>query len=216
MKLPLQVMQPLSLQYEGAWYPSLILDFNEGLNLVVGVPQEKRVEVFIDLDSLVTVDLFLPDGIRRFQTVVLRRNEGSPPGLVLAWPKDLERIQRREAFRVPIELKAEASFQSEGMRDRRGMIGSTLDLSAGGVRLALPEPIAEGTLLDARIAIPGAPAPMQSCMARVVRWGERLEASASSRFWVACEFVQPSEAFRKEVTRFVFDIQREQLRRGMG
>lgn len=216
MKLPLQVMQPLSLQYADAWYPSLILDFNEGLNLIVGVPQEKGEEVFVDLDERVTVDLFLPDGIRRFQTIVLRRNEASPPALVLAWPKDLERIQRREAFRVGTELKAEAAFQSEGMRDRRGLSGSTLDLSAGGVRLALPEPIAEGTLLDARIAIPGAAAPMQSCVARVVRWGERMEAPASARFWVACEFIDPSEAFRKEVTRFVFDIQRDQLRKGLG
>lgn len=214
MKLPLQVMQPLSLQHEGAWYPSLILDFNESLNVIVGVPQEKGAEVFIARDSVVTVDLFLPDGIRRFQTVVVRRNEGSPPGLVLAWPKDLERIQRREAFRVSIELKAEATFQAEGMRDRRAMSGSTLDLSSGGVRLALPEPIADETLLEANIAIPGAG--MQTCVARVVRWGERMEAGAAGRFWVACEFIDPSESFRKEVTRFVFDIQRDQLRKGMG
>ena len=214
MKLPLQVMQPLSLQHEGAWYPSLVLDFNEDLNIIVGVPQEKGVEVFVDLDSLVTIDLFLPDGIRRFQTVVLRRNAASPPGLVLAWPRDLEKIQRREAYRVPIMLKAEASFQSEGMRERRVLTGSTLDLSAGGVRFAFAEPIADGTLIDTGIAIPGAP--VQRCGARVVRWAERVVAGESSRFWVACEFVDPSESFRKELTRFVFDTQRDQLRKGLG
>lgn len=212
MQLPVRVMQALSLEHQGAWYPTLVLDFEEGRRLTVGVPQEKGEAVAVGVDEVVTVDVLLPDGIRRFRTVVLRVAE-APPSLVLAWPKELEKIQRRDWFRVNVDLRAEVTFQEEGMRDRRGLVGSAIDLSGGGARLALPEPVSADTLMQLHLTVPGAGT--LSCPAKVVRWGERPGATPAALFWVACEFVEPSEAFRKDVMKFVFDIQREQMRKGI-
>lgn len=204
-------MLPISLQIEERWYPSLVMDYNEEKTLVVGVPQDHGTEVMVSNDTPLLVELPLPDGLRRFQTTVLQRVAGLSPGLVLTWPREIERIQRRDFFRVDVERKADVSYTELASGERRTASGWTIDLSGGGVRLALPEPIPAETPLSLRLFLQQDET--QLCDARVIRSGQRPNMPPAQKYWVACQFIDPSEAFQKEIVKLVFDIQREQMRR---
>ncbi|HEX7239368.1 MAG TPA: PilZ domain-containing protein [Longimicrobiaceae bacterium] len=212
----LRHLQPVSLRVgEGEaarWYPSLVLDFEEGKEVVVGVPLEGGYETRVEPGSVVGVQTTHPDGIRVFAATVLRRDTAPSPALRLSWPADVQRVQRREAVRVEVMVRAEVRvLADEGAP--RALDGSTADLSEGGARLLLGEPLAPGTALEIVLHLPSAGA--VECAGRVVRSGEADRAAPERRHWAAVEFTRLPAAARRELTRFVFDVQRERLRKGV-
>jgi c-di-GMP-binding flagellar brake protein YcgR len=212
----LRPMQPVSLRIgegEGAgWYPSLVLDFEEGRQIVVGAPTHRGHEVRVEPGTVVDVQTTHPDGLRVFVAQVVRREEEPGPALRLGWPQSVRWVQRRGAVRVevlvPVEVRAAVP---DG--PHRALAGTTVDLSEGGMRVALPEAVEPGTELEARLHLPGGGPPVE-CAGRVVRGGENPGAASDRRFWTAVEFTTVPPAARRDLTRFVFEAQREQLRGG--
>ncbi len=209
-------MQPVSLRIgegEGAgWYPSLVLDFEEGREIVVGAPTLRGSEVRVEPGTVVDVQTTHPDGLRVFVAQVLRRETEPGPALRLGWPQSVQRVQRREAVRVDVRVPVEVrAAVPDG--PPRALAGTTVDLSEGGMRVALAEAVEPGTELEARLHLPGGP-PVE-CAGRAVRGGENEGAASDLRFWTAVEFTTVPSAARRDLTRFVFDVQREQLRGGV-
>jgi c-di-GMP-binding flagellar brake protein YcgR len=209
-----QLLQPLSLEvrYENrvAYYPSLVMDFTEGSELVVGAPSEGGYEVRIPPGTRISVQLPQADGIRSFDAEVRRRAERPSPSLHLTWPEKIERIQRRNYVRVDVMVRVVVTPED---RPNRPLSGSTTNLSAGGARIVLPELLTAGTVLTVHLHLPDAG--VRECTARVIRSGETEGARAALAYWSAVEFVKITENVRKDITKYVFDIQREQLRRGL-
>lgn len=209
-------MQPVSLRIgegEGAgWYPSLVLDFEEGVDLLVGVPTHRGYEVRVEPGTTVDVQTTHTDGLRVFVARVVRREAVPGPAIRLTWPESVQRVQRREAVRVEVLVRVEVS---PALPDGgpRSLAGATTDLSEGGMRVVLPEALEPGTALEARLHLPGAD-PLE-CTGLAMRSGENGGAATDKRFWTAVAFTSLSPASRKELARFVFDVQREQRRNGV-
>lgn len=210
-------MQPVSLRIgegEGAgWYPSLVLDFEEGREILVGAPTLRGSEVRVEPGTTVDVQTTHPDGLRVFVAQVVRREAEPGPALRLTWPQSVQRVQRRGAVRVEVLVRVEVRAAVPDAPPRE-LAGTTVDLSEGGMRAALPEPVEAGTELEARLHLPGGGPPVV-CSGRAVRGGENVGAAPDRRFWTAVEFTTVPPVARRELTRFVFDVQREQLRRGV-
>jgi c-di-GMP-binding flagellar brake protein YcgR len=215
-------MQPVLLEVptgeNSGTYPSLILDFSEGETIVIGVPLERGREVRIGPGSLVFVQISRPDGVHVLRSEVIRR-EPQGPSLHLQWPQRSERVQRRNHVRVDVMVRTHvwlrdplASGDDAGAAERL-VTGVTTDLSAGGARLNLPEALERDSQLRLSLHLPGAGD--QASEARVVRTGENRDAASGQHFWNAVEFVGMLESVRKEITRFVFDVQRDQIRKGV-
>lgn len=212
----LRHMQPVSLRVgEGeaaGWYPSLVLDFEEGKEILVGVPTLRGYEVRVPAGSTVDVQSTHTDGLRVFTATVVRRESAPSPALRLEWPKSVRRVQRREAVRVEVLLPVELRTAAPG-EEPRTLAGTTTDVSEGGMRVILPEPVGPGTELEVRLTLTGGAA--AECTGRVLRSGENPNAAADKRYWIAVMFTGVSPAARRELARFVFDVQREQLRKGV-
>lgn len=213
MRLPIKVMQPVSLRIPPAeaWYPSLILDFTEQEELVVGTPAEKGEELEVPPGTELMVEVILVDGVRQFRTRV-RRRAGAPGSLHLDWPAEATRIQRRDNVRVDAMVRAEATIPASGDEPKRTLPGFTIDVSAGGVRLNLAERVPDDTPIEMKLVLPEVGE--RECRGRVLRSGERKEAQGGTRYWNAVEFTDISEAVRRDITKFVFDVQRDQMRKG--
>lgn len=209
-------MQPVSLRIgegEGAgWYPSQVLDFAEGRDILVGAPVHRGREVRVEPGTMVDVQSTHPDGVRVFVTAVVRREAEPGPALRLAWPASVQRVQRRGAVRVEVRVPVELRAAAAGALPRL-LAGTTTDLSEGGMRVALPEPVEPGASLEARLHLPGDAAPLE-CAGRALRGGETEDAAPGQRFWTAVEFTGVRHAARGELARFVFEAQRERLRGG--
>lgn len=207
----LRPMQPVSLRIgegEGAgWYPSRVLDFEEGRDVLVGAPVHRGREVRVEPGTAVDVQSTHPDGVRVFATAVVRREAEPGPALRLAWPASVQRVQRRGAVRVevrvPVEVRAAAGT----------LAGTTTDLSESGMRVALPEPVEPGAELEARLHLAGDGPPLE-CAGRALRGGETEDAAPGLRFWTAVEFTAVPPAARRDLARFIFETQRERLRGG--
>jgi c-di-GMP-binding flagellar brake protein YcgR len=209
-----QLLQPVSLEIRHgnrvAYYPSLVMDFTEGSELVVGAPSEMGHEVRVPPETRISVQLPQPDGIRSFEVVVRKREERPSPCLHLTWPEKIERIQRRNDVRVDVLVRVVATpEQPQGER----ISGTTTNLSAGGARLVLPQLLEPGTEVPLQLHLPETG--VRECTARVIRSGETGDERVVLAYWTAVEFVRIDDSARKDITKFVFDIQRDQLRRGL-
>ena len=209
-------MQPITLgvpvtEERTAFYPSLILDFTSGSSLLVGVPLDQGAEVRLRPNADVTMDVSLASGIVRYRTRVRGRTD-NPPAVQLDWPTGSERIQRREHFRVTIQVPVQGTAVIG--TERRSVRGATMDMSAGGMRVRLGEALPAGTRVELQVALPSTAAAL-SCRGRVVRSGDVEAATGAERYWNGVEFMDMPESARKEITRFVFEVQREQMRKGL-
>lgn len=212
-------MQAIAVQppWEGeeVWFPSLVLDYEEGKSLSIGAPLSRGREVLIPTDTRVRLQLALPDGLRRFTAVVRRRHTppGSPIMLELSWPEDFQRIQRRDNVRVDATLRVEVFRIRDDELLGPPLFGVTTDISAGGTRIRLAEPIEVLTPVQLNFTFPNEEEHVVE--GRVLRRGELTQALTDLRHWAAIEFTEISEPVRREIVRLVFDLQREQLRKGV-
>lgn len=165
-----------------------------------------------DKGASIQVEVSLADGIRRFNSVVQRLELTYGGCLRVTWPTVGTRIQRRDYVRVDVTYRAIVHFLDEEEQPQV-MEGTTLDFSAGGMRLRMVQPLPADLKLDIEVGVPA----LESMVlkGRVVRSGEieKKRTDLPQFYWVAIEFVGVDAQLRKELTQLVFDIQRDQLRR---
>jgi c-di-GMP-binding flagellar brake protein YcgR len=212
----LRHLQPLTIEAKASdsvgQYASLVLDIVENQELVIGVPMIQGREIPLESGTELTVIATLADGLRIWTSTVLRRRELPAPCLYISWPESVRRIQRRENVRVEVLLPVTVQVPEQPELPRV-LHGSTRDLSAGGVQVALSEPPDLSTPVEVRLHTnDGDPI---VCRGRVVRVEANPQSSSERRYWVAIEFISLPQDVRRHLTRFVFDAQREQLRKGL-
>jgi c-di-GMP-binding flagellar brake protein YcgR len=211
----LRRMQPVSLEVregdQAGTYPTLILDYSEDADIVVGVPLEQGREVHLASGTPLRLVFTRPDGLYLLPTTVLDRNEAQP-SVRLAWPRRSERLQRREHPRVEVALPCTLALRSKVEAGERPLRARLDNLSAGGARVLLRERLEPAVQVRLSLEIPDAGELVSE--ARVLRAGEHPEGGSEAPFWAALEFVGMLESARNVVGGYVMQVQREQLRRG--
>ncbi|MEX2584119.1 MAG: PilZ domain-containing protein [Gemmatimonadota bacterium] len=165
----------------------------------------------------IEVEISFPDGIRRFASVIRKQDLSFGGSLRIDWPSEGTRIQRRDFVRVEAVFPMTVRFEDPEGATLTKYTGATMDISAGGVRLQLHEPIPDDTQVE--IDIDTEPLKSQVLYGRVVRSGEiqykKRNKKAPTEYWVAIEFAGVDEGLRKEMTQLVFDLQRQAMRRSL-
>jgi c-di-GMP-binding flagellar brake protein YcgR len=215
--------QPITLEFEReegtSQYASMVLDFQEGEEVLVAAPlQEDGTELPLEPGASVVFHTTQMDGVRTFSSKVRRLGPTADPSFVLSWPAGVSRMNRRDAIRLPAQLPVDITF-SGASGGPQVVRGNTQDLSEGGMMMATPMPIPAETLLSIRLHLPVSETHV--CGGRVVRSGEidpageeGEEATTSkSGFWIAVEFLNLSDDGRKDLRQYLWELQREILRR---
>lgn len=193
-------------------YASKIVFVSDGNELWIGAPFRDEQEVEIEPGTPVILEVLLPDGIRRFPSEMRRRIAGNPATLVVSWPQDIERIQRRNDVRVEATIPVDLEPLARVADLPRRIEAVTMDLSAGGMRVVTADLLPSNLQVRLRIHLPDSEALLAH---GVVLRGELIdEPGDRRRFWAAIRFTAIDERDRRDITKLVFDIQRELLRRG--
>lgn len=150
--------------------------------------------------------------IRHGETVNGRRN------LVLAWPEEWRRIQRRSDVRLDIRVPVEVWVEekSDDKKFMRLIEGKTRDLSAGGTKIETKHKINPGQVSlnlffpDEKINLP----------ARVLRSGTYISVDSRTKktnmlYWTSLKFLAIQEEKKQRILQFIFQKQQELRFKGL-
>jgi len=127
-------------------------------------------------------------GPRRF---FIRRNESK-----------IAALQRRQFFRVRLSVRLAYAEHTLGQAPNQSATeqqGYTRDISAGGVLLEVPKPLAVGTILRIQLHIDDDPVELRGRVVRTFREGKQALAGI--------EFIRPGEQQKGRITHFLYQYE---------
>src|SRR5690554_141036 len=159
------------------------------------------------------------DAVYTFSSIVLyTETVNAKRFLVLSWPEEWGRIQRRSdvrlEVRIPIELWSEEEIS--GRKFMRLIEGQTRDLSAGGVKIETRQKFKKEQLSIALFL----PAEKINLPARVLRSGTFVSIESRTRRttllnWTSLKFLAIPEEDKQKILRFIFQKQQELRFKGL-
>lgn len=146
-KLELSINQKLFISRDGGdWYVTSVqqLDKNE---FSVAMPYHMSQPLILQRGDKVTVKFAGENAAYQFKTQVTGRSRDQVPLYVLALPEQCNRIQQRNFVRLPLLIPVKYAVVPEKDKEPQFQEGIIIDLSGGGMKLALKDPYRPGVIL---------------------------------------------------------------------
>lgn len=141
--------------------------------------------------------------------IIGREEEGVVPLLHLAIPEEKYRIQRREFFRLEVREKVIYRILDDSLEPVSEFKEThTIDISGGGVKMFINEPVQKGMFLELFLQIPGLE--NVAIISRIVNIFD-VEAGLA----VGIKFIEIDEYIQEEIISWLFDYQRKLRQRGL-
>lgn len=141
--------------------------------------------------------------------IIGREEEGEIPLLHLAIPEEKYRIQRREFFRLEVREKVIYRILDDSLEPVSEFKEThTIDISGGGVKMFINEPVQKGMFLELFLQIPGLE--NVAIISRIVNIFD-VEAGLA----VGIKFIEIDEYIQEEIISWLFDYQRKLRQRGL-
>lgn len=141
--------------------------------------------------------------------IIGREEEGVVPLLHLAIPEEKYRIQRREFFRLEVREKVIYRILDDSLEPVSEFKEThTIDISGGGVKMFINEPVQKGMFLELFLQIPGLE--NVAIISRIVNIFD-VEAGLP----VGIKFIEIDEYIQEEIISWLFDYQRKLRQRGL-
>lgn len=203
------------------YYKSSIRGLGEGSFDIQPPSAPGRGVLFLRPREKVFVRVFVSREQFGFQTEVLKRKKGKVPLYVIKTPvsEAVERIQLRQY--VGIKCLLDAKYQKvTGKHTERHVLPETekkgliLNLSGGGLLMALNDPDLEGELLMITfyVKLQGKESRELKVQGKVVQWEESDYQSNNFKHLVEVEFEGLTERERDEIIAYIFQKMVEQKR----
>ena len=179
--------------------------------LLIATPIRKGVPLMASSGLEIIVQFRLRDTQWGFKTQVLDKRMRPIPIWLIKKPLEFFRVaQKRNWVRVDIALPVH--FQYLDRDDDSTYQGLTVDISAGGILLSSAYQCHAGEKLKVDLFLTDKT--KVSLVARVVRAFDK-EQKALHGYLVALEFEDITEIQRDRIFKFVFEKQRENIRKGL-
>lgn len=145
-----------------------------------------------------------------FASRIAGRKTDPLPLLSLLKPEKIDEIQRRKWVRLAVSIPVHFSVNGE----KNGEIyqGTTLDISGGGVLFVSSTKVMAGQLLNLQIEVPKRG--FVVCRGVVLR-SFQDHAGKQENYRVIIEFIEIAEGQRDKIMSFIFEKQREWIRKGL-
>lgn len=198
---------------EGAFYSSRLQDYDSN-NLMVDMPfDEKRVPIIPRPGEQVFGKIVGQNCAYRFTTTFLKAVSGGIPQWILKKPEKVERFQNREHVRVKVTRPIIVRPLDDEGAVQDMVATNTVDISGGGVCVVMFNPIKVGNRVTMEIDnIPGME--LIQIMGEVARC-HPMDVAGVQIYHVGIKFIELSATERSKLVRFVFELQRKNLRMGL-
>lgn len=191
------------------YLPSRIEEIKEDY-LYISMPMRKGILLPMRLGQEIKVIIRYKNSTVGFLTKVVGRRREPIPCLIINKPDHIVAInQKREYVRLNVSLPVRFRIIDN---ENNNMIeeGITIDISAGGVLFSSKGEVKKGQKIEIEITL--SLENTFSCQAHAIRIFEKEENNA---IWVAVEYNDISEADRDRIFKFIFEKQREWIKKGI-
>ncbi|PLX16226.1 MAG: hypothetical protein C0601_11440 [Candidatus Muiribacterium halophilum] len=157
-----------------------------------------------------------PGAIYEFSENIAKIEElGPKPVIIINFPKEIERIQRRSYVRVDVRLpyfwqkyRVDPDTEEETLVpiDKKGYI---LDISGGGVMLRSPEKMEKDTFIQTQFTLGDEYFDVRSKIVRVID----RHRGKSSMYKYGIIFDEIQDMIRRKVIGYVFEVERKNIRK---
>ncbi|MBC7319941.1 flagellar brake protein [bacterium] len=196
--------------YQG-YYSSRI----EGINdeeFLLALPFIGTVPVPLRLGERISIYSVSDDAVYRIDGEIIKRQLEPVPLLQVKIDKDIVRVQRRRYVRVPIVLNIQYKLKEV----EKIYYTYSKDISGGGARIILPEPLRVRDIIDMRIELPSPELPID-CEGEIV-WIDRQEILVNNKreeiIHAGVRFTLIEEKERERLIKFLFNYQRNLIKKG--
>lgn len=204
----------IEILYEEQVYKSRIQDITDK-QLSISIPIKDGDFIPIIIGEGFEVLYYEEQNVYKFDGVVIGRiTENNVPQLIIKYPGEIKKIQRREFFRVEviyyiqylnIGKKIDDDEKLKILDTKNGNKGILLDISGGGLKLKLRDKLNEGDIIVTEI-------PMESEKLIVTGRVVRCEMDEGARYICGVIFENIENKTREKIIRFIFDKLRKQLK----
>lgn len=161
-------------------------------------PLRQGIPVLLPKGLQMKASLLRDDALYLFDTVIIEREAGNVPVLVIPLPVNLQRVQRRGSYRLPTEIPLELIIPAGDAALTRQRLSR--DLSGNGLRVA-GENLPTGMIVHVKIQLPNRGSPIFA-IAEVVR-NEPDYKAANAEHCIGLKFVELAAHDREAITRYV-------------
>lgn len=202
----LTIGQRLHVTWRNRVYSSLLLDIGSTY-LDIGVIQSLGEQIHLSPGAEVTIGFGIPEsGYYRFQTTVLAEIAQPGPAVRIAYPTQVERVQQRRHYRLPVLLPFSFRVLND-LKSHRSFIthqGTTVDISGGGMQFVSQEDLRFGDKLE--IDLPAVLGLTAGIIATVLRTTDNFDGT----YQASVQFENLDRQQEEAIIRFIFQ---EQVRR---
>jgi c-di-GMP-binding flagellar brake protein YcgR len=224
MKLPLEIRDAIQVKANApgrqTYFDSRLEEVTSG-ELLISWPRKASLRMPLRELQALLISFSREQRIYEFEASVLDVINEPVPLVAIRATGALRSVQRRDDYRVrigvPVELAPRvvglAGFKESRERIHR-ILGQTVNLSAGGFSIHLPNPIPIGTIFEIRMTLPGEPRQPVQITGRVVHCTPMVVAPDAEpvAYDLGFIFSRISETARQRVVKFVFAAQRDERR----
>jgi len=178
---------------ESEYYVSIPMEKGKMMPISVG----KYIQVYYAVES---------KGVFCFRAVVTGRAKDPVLHLKIRQVGEMQKIQRRNFFRLDILLPVEV-FDSE---KNLISVGATKDISGGGARFTLPQRLEKGEEIYMNVTIEGCKYLIKGSVLRSIGIYEN-----ATEYEIAVKFTQMNEDDRNEIIKYLFKHQRILRQKGL-
>jgi c-di-GMP-binding flagellar brake protein YcgR len=206
-------------------YVSQLLDIIDEKNIIAAYPIHESRLLFIPNGAKVEVVIIQKKhGLFSFiGTVVSKSNKDNVASMQIQIETEIIKIQRREFFRLTCFLDVRYRILSDPSQENNPESGSsktsqefmkamTSDLSGSGVCIITDTALPEGSLIELEIKLDDVTT--VKAAGNIIR-SYRDENQRKTKFKNGIHFVGLSKADRDQIIKYLFNLQRELLKKGL-
>jgi c-di-GMP-binding flagellar brake protein YcgR len=218
-KIKLSVNSRIEIIGENETFISLIQDVNDD-GIAINVPLSGRKVYIMHVGSVIEFYMNFRNEVCKLRAIVQGKTSESGLTLILlSYPELIEKIQRREFFRLPVFIDANYYILPEGriytnIKDvplgyyDNMTKSSTVDISGGGIKIITKQNVPRGNFVLVTLTLPQEKQEIK-LLCSVVRSDEDI---FNKNYKLALRFVGLDRKISDTIIKFIFVKAREQSR----
>lgn len=177
---------------------------------IIAMPMLEGRLVPIQTKKEIRLAYYRDNGVYEFTAKVLGRSGGKLPSLRIKALSEAVKSQRREYYRLNMVLPVDIVIVPKGEEEPQLVKCLTLDISAGGMRVASGRSIKKDSRLTCEMELSGKAFKIK---ARVIRSTAVYNEEYS--YEIGIQFEELDEKVRKEIIGYIFEQQIKMIQKGL-